>query len=137
MLWLSLLFLFLSLPTAWQHFNLNIIYIIPNCSQKSDQGVKKGGEITLSWNDKTAAKAKWMKDGRIIENGGRINITQSKDGKTATLKITGANEADDGEYTLTMSNRKGEQSGSARITVLGAFLLVVCVCVCPSYQHQL
>lgn len=86
-----------------------------------DKSVKRGEKIIFTWKDKCGIHAKWMKDGQILEHGERISITRS-DHKTTTLVISGAKEEDEGEYTLVVWTRKGEESGSAKVTVQGTFL---------------
>lgn len=84
--------------------------------------VKRGQPIILHWDANCEVYGKWKKGGNVLENGGRISISH-----TAFihhhLEISNAKEEDDGEYTLVVWNRKGEQSGSVTIKVLGVFII--------------
>lgn len=59
---------------------------------------------------------KWLKDGRPIRNGGRVNISELPDG-TVSLEIDAAKPEDAGNYSLVVSNDLGENSSDAAVEV--------------------
>ena len=88
----------------------------------SDIGVKRGQDITFRWDANCEVYGTWKKDGLTLHNGGRITINQSEDSLSFSLTISKATGEDEGEYTLELSNRSGDASGSAKVKVLGKFL---------------
>ena len=62
-------------------------------------------------------KVTWEKDGQRLHNGGRISISQS--GTELSLTISCANEKDEGNYTVKISQGSYSISHSAEVTVLG------------------
>ncbi|KAL2076397.1 hypothetical protein ACEWY4_028007 [Coilia grayii] len=90
----------------------------PTAPRLNDQIVKKGQNITFSWEADYEVNGKWKKDGQTLRDGGRIRIEQLSDPKCFKLTITNAEENDEGEYTLELENRAGKASGSAKVSVL-------------------
>ena len=84
--------------------------------------MKKGQDISFSWEADYEVSGKWKKDDQTLEDGGRIKIEQTADPKCFKLMITNVEEDDEGEYTLELWNSEGKASGSAKVTVLGTFL---------------
>ena len=99
-----------------------IYYLCVFKSILSDIGVKRGQDITFRWDANCEVDGTWKKDGLTLHNGGRINITEPKKYLCFNLTICNATEEDEGEYTLELSNRSGDASGSAKVKVLGKFL---------------
>lgn len=85
------------------------------------ENVKRGQTIALSWESNCGVYGKWKKGNKTLESGDRISISH-RDYIHHDLKISNAREEDEGEYTLVVWNRKGEEAGSATIKVLGADL---------------
>ena len=95
--------------------------------------MKRGQAITFGWDANREVKGKWKKDGLTLHNGGRITITEPTRYLCFNLTIHNATDEDEGEYTLKLSNRHGDASGSAKVKVLGMFLnstLLEFECVC-------
>lgn len=86
----------------------------------SDKQVKRGQDITISWEANTDAKGKWKKNGEVLEEGSRIHFR--KFNRNFTLTIKDAKEEDEGKYTLELKNMKGTASGSATVRLLGMTL---------------
>ena len=106
----------------------------------SDIGVKRGQDITFRVDANCEVNGTWKKDGLTLHNGGRINITEPKKYLCFNLTICNATEEDEGEYTLELSNRSGDASGSAKVKVLGKFLnstLLEFECMCSCKQSLL
>ena len=61
-------------------------------------------------------EVKWLKDGIEIRPSGKYRMTKSDDGK-AQLVIHDINDYDSGEITCELSNHKGKESASCKLTV--------------------
>ena len=110
-----------------------IYYLCVFKSILSDIGVKRGQDITFRWDANCEVNGTWKKDGLTLHNGGRITITEPTRYLCFNLTIRNATDEDEGEYTLELSNRSGDASGSAKVKVLGKFLnstLLEFECVC-------
>ena len=103
------------------YYLLYIIYVFSNLFI-SDIGVKRGQDITFRWDANCEVYGTWKKDGLTLHNGGRIKITEPKQYLCFNLTISDATEEDEGEYTLELSNWRGQVSGSAKVKLLGTFL---------------
>ena len=110
-----------TFDTLMSYYILYIICVFLNLFI-SDISVKRGQAITFGWDANCEVKGKWKKDGLTLHNGGRITINQSEDSLSFSLTISKATDKDEGEYTLELSNRKGQVSGSAKVKLLGTFL---------------
>lgn len=84
-----------------------------------DKDVKSGDVINFCWVANKKVNAKWIKDGKTLQDGGRISIPQPGDCKYLSLAVKDAREEDEGEYTLVLWNNKHTVSGSAKVKVLG------------------
>ena len=114
------------------YYILYIIYVFSNLFI-SDIGVKRGQDITFRWDANCEVYGTWKKDGLTLHSDDRIIITEPKKERCFNLTIRVATDEDEGEYTLELSNWRGQVSGSAKIKVLGTFLnstLLEFECVC-------
>ncbi|MES2505078.1 MAG: immunoglobulin domain-containing protein, partial [Verrucomicrobiota bacterium] len=94
---------------------LNVLYAPVVVSSPANATPERGATLTLAAEvlAATPASYEWRRDGVLIQNGGRYSGAN-----TATLVITGANNADDGLYTLTVTNGQGTASTApASVTV--------------------
>ena len=112
-----------------------ILYIICVFSNLfiSGIGVKRGQDITFGWDTNSDVRGTWKKDGLTLHSDDRIIITEPRKGRYFNLTIHKATDEDEGEYSLTLSNRRGQVSGSANVRVLGTFFnstLFEFQCVC-------
>ena len=48
------------------------------------------------------------------------------EGKTLILEVSDVTDADAGEYAVTISNDKGEESATCKLTVLGGYMFNFC-----------
>ncbi len=62
-------------------------------------------------------KITWVKDGEIIEHGGRYEVTAGD--QHAMLVVHEAEKSDMGEYSLTIENELSKDSIAFNITVTG------------------
>ena len=83
--------------------------------------VKRGQDITFRWDANCEVYGTWKKDGLTLHNDGRIIITEPKKKLFFNLTIHKVTEEDEGEYTLELSNWRGQVSGSAKVKLLGTF----------------
>ena len=112
-----------------------ILYIICVFSNLfiSDISVKRGQDITFKWDANCEVYGTWKKDGLTLHSDDRIIITEPTQYLCFNLTIRDATDEDEGEYTLELSNRSGDASGSAKVKLLGTFLnstLLEFECVC-------
>lgn len=86
---------------------LNVLYGPLVVSSPANATPDRGATLTLAAEvlAATPASYEWRRDGVLIQNGGRYSGAN-----TATLVIVGANNADDGLYTLTVTNGQGSAS---------------------------
>ena len=99
-------------------------------------GVKRGQDITFRWDTNSDVRGTWKKDCLTLHSDDRIIITEPKPYLCFNLTIHKATDEDEGEYTLELSNRSGNVSGSAKVELLGTSLnstLLEFECVC-SFQ---
>lgn len=86
---------------------LNVLYAPVVVSSPANATPERGATLTLAAEvlAATPASYEWRRDGVLIQNGGRYSGAN-----TATLVIAGVNNADDGLYTLTVTNSQGTAS---------------------------
>ncbi|WP_184208965.1 immunoglobulin domain-containing protein [Prosthecobacter dejongeii] len=86
---------------------LNVLYAPVVVSSPASASPDRGATLILTAEVLAATPAtyEWRRDGGLIQNGGRYSGAN-----TATLIIASANNADDGLYTLTVTNSQGTAS---------------------------
>ena len=62
-------------------------------------------------------KVEWVKDGEVLENGGRFEVISSD--KYATLTVHDSEKVDTGKYTITADNQLGSDTASFNVIISG------------------
>lgn len=66
-------------------------------------------------------KVVWLKNNRVIENGGKYRTNFNSDSGLAILELNDVDMEDSGEYTCVVGNSFGENETSAQLKVYGGF----------------
>lgn len=84
-----------------------------------DMEVKEGSEIVFNCETNTeGAKAKWLKNEETIFESSKYMVVQRDN--VFSLRIKEAQKADEADYTVSLTNHRGEQAKStARAKVAG------------------
>ncbi|XP_042561132.1 interferon-induced protein 44-like [Clupea harengus] len=90
----------------------------PLAPQLRDISVIRGQAITFRWDANCKVDGTWKKEGLMLHSDDRIIITEPKPYLCFNLTIHNATEEDEGEYSLELSNWRGQVSGSAKVKVL-------------------
>jgi hypothetical protein len=79
---------------------------------QADQSI----ELRIPYKAHPQVEATWSHNDERLENGGRYAI--DVDDKTVTLRISGCNRADAGEYRILAHNAVGNDSAVIKLTVM-------------------
>lgn len=93
-----------------------------------DTQMKEGQEIVLNCEvNSEGAKAKWLKDDETMFESSKFIMVQRD--TIFSLRIKAAERSDEGSYTITLINQRGEQAKcSAKVGVIGK-MPVICYLV--------
>lgn len=80
---------------------------------EGDKGT--GIELSIPYKAYPSITASWTKDGEKIESGGKYSM--SVDERAVNLRINNAERTDTGEYSCTIHNPAGSDSGVVKVTV--------------------